>query len=227
MRSFAAGRKTSIGLRIAPLTTATSNSPLSESAKPSGLRSLKTVEPRRSPTSWFYHTRTCRRLLRLSRLRCCVMPRGLRIPRKRDSRPTVRGMNRVSPVAISWPDSRRSPVQRLFSMLPNGWPGTGLLLLRIASGALLIRQGVIGPNSIVIQPLRGSGGRPPDCRTVDTGCWCGCGRLPSLNGDHSVGRPRSAVLLAAIGAALAMLGPGSRSLDNHFFGRKRFDIPKS
>jgi len=34
-------------------------------------------------------------------------------------------------------------------------------------------------------------------------------------------------LLAAIGAALAMLGPGSRSLDNHFFGRKRFDIPKS
>jgi hypothetical protein len=34
-------------------------------------------------------------------------------------------------------------------------------------------------------------------------------------------------LLATIGTALAMLGPGSTSLDNHFFGRKRFDVPKA
>jgi putative oxidoreductase len=118
-------------------------------------------------------------------------------------------------------------VQRLFSMFPNGWPGTGLLLLRIASGALLIRQGVIGPHSIVIQPLGAVAGA-----LLIAGLWTPvagvamvvCQALTVITVPDD---PRSAVLLAAIGAALAMLGPGSRSLDNHFFGRKRFDIPKS
>jgi hypothetical protein len=32
----------------------------------------------------------------------------------------------------------RHPVQRLFSMFPNSWPGAGLLLLRLVSGGLLI-----------------------------------------------------------------------------------------
>jgi hypothetical protein len=37
---------------------------------------------------------------------------------------------------------------------------------------------------------------------------------------------RSAVLLATIGAALAILGPGAMSLDNLLFGRKRFAVQK-
>jgi uncharacterized membrane protein YphA (DoxX/SURF4 family) len=36
---------------------------------------------------------------------------------------------------------------------------------------------------------------------------------------------RSVLLLAALGAALAMLGPGAWSVDAHLFGRKRIDIP--
>jgi putative oxidoreductase len=35
---------------------------------------------------------------------------------------------------------------------------------------------------------------------------------------------RSCVLLAAMGAVLAMLGPGVRSIDARIFGRKRIDI---
>jgi putative oxidoreductase len=35
---------------------------------------------------------------------------------------------------------------------------------------------------------------------------------------------RSCVMLAAVGAALAMLGPGVRSIDARLFGRKRIDI---
>src|SRR5580704_14390608 len=33
-------------------------------------------------------------------------------------------------------------LQRLFSMFPNGWPGTGLLLLRLVAGFLLIHDGI-------------------------------------------------------------------------------------
>jgi hypothetical protein len=38
-------------------------------------------------------------------------------------------------------------------MFPNGWPGTGLLLLRLVSGALLIHQGLIAPAWVAIQPV--------------------------------------------------------------------------
>jgi hypothetical protein len=34
-------------------------------------------------------------------------------------------------------------------------------------------------------------------------------------------------LVSTIATALAMLGPGSTSLDNLFYGRKRVDIPKT
>ena len=37
---------------------------------------------------------------------------------------------------------------------------------------------------------------------------------------------RIATLLGAIGVTLAMIGPGSTSLDNLRFGRKRFDVSK-
>jgi len=33
-------------------------------------------------------------------------------------------------------------VQRLFSMFPDGWPGRGLLLLRLVAGIFLIKDGI-------------------------------------------------------------------------------------
>jgi putative oxidoreductase len=38
--------------------------------------------------------------------------------------------------------------------------------------------------------------------------------------------PWSHILLGALGAALAMLGPGAWSVDAHLFGRKRIQIPR-
>jgi hypothetical protein len=38
------------------------------------------------------------------------------------------------------------------------------------------------------------------------------------------GNVRDCLVLAASGAALAMLGPGVRSIDARLFGRKRIDI---
>jgi uncharacterized membrane protein YphA (DoxX/SURF4 family) len=38
--------------------------------------------------------------------------------------------------------------------------------------------------------------------------------------------PRMHILLAALGASLAMLGPGAWSVDARLFGRKRIQIPQ-
>lgn len=46
--------------------------------------------------------------------------------------------------------------------------------------------------------------------------WAALSRTDSL---------RASIVLASLGAALAMLGPGVRSIDARLFGRKRIDIP--
>lgn len=115
-------------------------------------------------------------------------------------------------------------MQRLFSMFPNGWPGTGLLLMRMVSGVVLIREGILRPHALV-QPFQALAGvllmlglGTPAAGVLATIC----GLWAALGGSDDV---QTALLLATIGAALAMLGPGARSLDNHFFGRKRLDVP--
>jgi putative oxidoreductase len=112
-------------------------------------------------------------------------------------------------------------------MFPNGWPGTGLLLLRLVSGALLIHQGLIATPWVAIQPVAALAGAllivgfwTPVAGVVVLACelWIALAVADEL---------RTSALLGTIGIALAMLGPGSTSLDNLFFGRKRFDVLKS
>lgn len=115
-------------------------------------------------------------------------------------------------------------------MFPSGWPGRGLLLLRLVAGILLIHDGVLY--------LLGA---PPLERIVVPSIAVGVGTLLLIGlwtpvagilvviveVCSAVGKAdslRSCVLLASLGAALAMLGPGVRSLDARLFGRKRIDI---
>jgi putative oxidoreductase len=121
-------------------------------------------------------------------------------------------------------------VQRLFSMFPNGWPGRGLLLLRLVAGILLIHDGLAElPGSpqwegIMRQSLATGAGilllvglwTPiAGVLVVLVELWAAFSTIDSL---------RSSVVSAALGAALAMLGPGVRSIDARLFGRKRIDI---
>jgi putative oxidoreductase len=122
-------------------------------------------------------------------------------------------------------------LQRLFSMFPNGWPGRALLLLRIAAAAILIRDGVanlVGQSRwdvIALQSVAIAAGI-----FLLVGLWTPVvGVIVAILGIWTVisGTPyvRGAILLAAVGAALAMLGPGVTSIDARLFGRKRIDIP--
>ena len=121
-------------------------------------------------------------------------------------------------------------VQRLFSMFPNGWPGRGLLLLRLVAGIFLIRDGLaelLGSpqwGGIIRQSLATGGGillllglwtPMAGVLAVIVELWAAFSKTDSV---------RSCVVLAAVGAALAMLGPGVRSIDARLFGRKRIDI---
>lgn len=120
-------------------------------------------------------------------------------------------------------------MQRLFSMFPDGWPGTALLLLRLVAGILLIRDGVVA--------LLGR----PELQTtllqliaIVAGTLLLLGLWTPIAGTLVVfvevcvifvgtRQLRSSILLGALCAALAVLGPGFQSIDARLYGRRRFD----
>jgi putative oxidoreductase len=127
-------------------------------------------------------------------------------------------------------------LQRLFSTFPNGWPGIGLLLLRVLTCIALIRYGIAGviaepPLTIVILQIIGgiagilllAGLWTPVAGSLVAivKVWIAVSRILSHSGD-----PWIAFIQAVLGSALAMLGPGAWSIDARLFGRKRIDMPE-
>jgi putative oxidoreductase len=121
-------------------------------------------------------------------------------------------------------------LQRLYSTFARGWPGTGLLLLRLGTGIPLIyfaMGGLLGaesrePASLVLDALRAIAGL-----LLIIGLW-----TPVVGAVVAVAQlwvlfsrpfpyPFLHFFLALLGAALAMLGPGAWSIDARVFGRKR------
>ena len=121
-------------------------------------------------------------------------------------------------------------MQRLFSMFPNGWPGRGLLLLRLVSGIFLINDGVtelLGGAQwpVIIRPLLETAAG----MLLLVGLWTPmAGVLVVMVELWSIltrtSDFRNCATLVTVGAVLAMLGPGDWSIDARLFGRKRIDI---
>ena len=115
-------------------------------------------------------------------------------------------------------------------MFPNGWPGRGLLVLRLAAGTVLIYEGIVARSqspSLLIMIMQAA--------AIGAGTLLLLGLATPLAGAVVVlleiafafslpGHVEDSILLASLGAALAALGPGHLSIDARLFGRKRIDI---
>jgi putative oxidoreductase len=133
-------------------------------------------------------------------------------------------------VAYTLRSASRPFLQRLFSMFPNGWPGRGLLLLRLVAGFHLMHDGIAG---LMAAPQREILAQHSIALAAGmlllVGLWTPiAGMLVTavelwiaLSGTDNLW---NSIVLAASGAALAMLGPGVWSIDARLFGRKRIDI---
>jgi uncharacterized membrane protein YphA (DoxX/SURF4 family) len=110
-------------------------------------------------------------------------------------------------------------------MFPEGWPGTGLLFLRLVAGIVLIHHGLAGPmRAHLLELIAGGAGI-----LLLAGLWTPmAGALVAIvEGWIACSRPNdlwTALLLGALGVGLAMLGPGAWSIDARLFGRKRIEI---
>jgi uncharacterized membrane protein YphA (DoxX/SURF4 family) len=125
-------------------------------------------------------------------------------------------------------------LQRLFSTFPDGWPGFGLLLLRLGAGIALVCLAVSGllavrePVNIARDLFAAIAGG-----VLATGLWTPVmGALIAMDelwialssySSHRNG-PWIHILLAVLTSGVAMLGPGAWSIDARLFGRKRFDM---
>lgn len=123
-------------------------------------------------------------------------------------------------------------MRRLYSTFAGGWPGTGLLLMRLVVGSSLVARAALTlwsdppPMNVTIPAvLLMAGGI-----LLFVGLWTpivGASialieiwQMLALPGDKWVW-----LLLGTAGAALAMLGPGLWSIDARLFGWRRVEVP--
>jgi len=124
-------------------------------------------------------------------------------------------------------------MRRLFSTFAHGAPGAGLLLMRLAAGGALVIHAIgalaAGPapaagvyhalvTVIGILLLLGLWTPVVAVLAALAAAWCLFSE-PKDAGFH--------VLLATLGIALALLGPGGWSVDARLFGWRRVEIRKS
>lgn len=117
-------------------------------------------------------------------------------------------------------------------MFPNGLPGAGLLLLRLVCGAFITTDSVAriiaGPHipTLIIESIALTG-----ALFLTVGFWTPIAGILIVLIELLLALLRTnsfqhSILLATLGAALTVLGPGSHSVDAKRYGRKSIEIPK-
>ena len=115
-------------------------------------------------------------------------------------------------------------MQRLYSTFARGWPSIGLVCLRLIAATSAFHNILTGSDSGLAFPVRmieGTAGL-----LLCAGLWTPIAgmvlaALAVWSAVSAPGDPWAQILLAGVAFALAMLGPGSWSIDSRLFGRKR------
>lgn len=128
-------------------------------------------------------------------------------------------------------DGQEGLLRRLFSTFAPGWPGAGLLLMRLVAGCCLVIHGFArlqhGPSTqfvafgVVAMTIG---------LLLFAGLWTPvAGSLVAALAMWNIlitrpKDPSACILMATIGVALALVGPGAWSVDARLFGWKRIDV---
>lgn len=120
-------------------------------------------------------------------------------------------------------------MQRFFSTFPNGWPGAGLLLLRLTLGISLFTDAATGLRGLTLSRAIPAAAEILTGALTIVGLWTPIAAVIVcllqlglvLMIDQLV---ELQLLRAALGLSLALLGPGAWSIDARLFGRRRVEI---
>ena len=119
-------------------------------------------------------------------------------------------------------------MQRLFTTFADSWPGFGLLVQRLVTGFALLHDGVLQfRDPPMVTPIAPQALEAVLAVFIMIGLWTPiAGALIAVFELWSAlvypGNQGTAILLATLGATLAMIGPGAFSIDARLFGRKHF-----
>jgi putative oxidoreductase len=120
--------------------------------------------------------------------------------------------------------------RRFSSTFPGGWPGIGLLLMRLVAGLTLLDHGITGWQGepplqrVLVCVLAGGAGMQ-----LLAGLWTPLAGALALVGELwcAWSQPEyllTHILVATLSVGLALVGPGAWSVDSRLFGWKRIDI---
>ena len=121
-------------------------------------------------------------------------------------------------------------MQRLFSSFADGWPGAGLLLLRLLAGSGLLHGGMVSAQSAF-----NTAQMVPPILAAALGVMVVVGLFTPFAGIMAAavevwiafshpGYRWPQIGLAGLTLSLAMIGPGAWSIDARLFGRKQIDL---
>jgi hypothetical protein len=123
-------------------------------------------------------------------------------------------------------------LQRLFSTFADGFPGGGILLLRLLAGGALINCGIAAMSAEahtgpVVLPIVGAAAG----LLMLGGLWTPvagvlAGMVEAWIAFAQPGTHPLAIVLAGLGISLAMIGPGTWSIDAQLYGRKQILPPE-
>jgi len=121
-------------------------------------------------------------------------------------------------------------VQRLFSSFADGWPGAGLLLLRLLAGSGLLHGAIVSarsafdPAQMVTPVLAAAFGAMLAVGLFTPFAGVMVAAVEVWIAFSHPGYLWPQIGLAGLSLGLAMIGPGAWSVDARLFGRKQIDL---